>query len=210
MLDWISAHSALLNVAINGGMLAVWVVYLQIFVTTYRQARSPRVLINRAMGSDIDAQCIVSNMSQEPVYPQSVYCTVHYRGGSFSATITDREIFQDTGRDQPKGVTAQGPLKQGAFLSLGSFRNLMDVTSRHSDEDSALARHDDAVEGMEIMVVCAFGGDNLEIAANRAFRIDTGTDPWSIIPRFPQTDQIAGRAERKRIRQRVIAELQER
>ena len=126
MLDWLSENSAALTVALNGAMLLVWLAYLQVFLSTYLLARRPRIIINRAGGNDLDAYILVSNMSQEPVYVQNLYCTVHTGEGSFSATITDREVVQKHGHDHPRGVTNQGPLSRGDFMTVGTFGNLLE------------------------------------------------------------------------------------
>lgn len=208
-MNWISDHSNALNFITNLGMLFIWIVYLQLFLITYLRSRKPRIIINRSYGSDVDAICIVSNMSQEPIYTQNIYCTIHHQNGTCAAAITDREILQESGRDQrPDGVTSQGPLNQGDFVSMGTFKNMLAITSERSEEfPDGIDGLADKINKMEIMVISAFGGDDLEIAATREFRIDTSVTPWKVIPMGPATKQISSRKERKKIRKMVIDNL---
>ncbi|WP_373356771.1 hypothetical protein [Pseudoroseicyclus sp. CXY001] len=203
-MEWIAANAPALNLAVGPGTLAVWIVYLQLFVTTYRRARRPRVIINRGGGSDLGALCLVSNMSAEPIYPQSAKCTAHLPAGPVTETITDRELLSHSGdAAEAPGVTSHGPLERAGFISLGSFRKLLDITLAGRAETA------DDVEQAEIMVICAFGGDDLEIAATRAFRIDRRATPADVIPLTPFTRQIFSRRERRQIRQSLIEELRD-
>ena len=212
-MDWLKEYSSALNVLTNVGMLGVWLIYLQIFVGSYMRARKPRVIINRGAGSDLDALILMSNMSQEPIYGQGVYCTLRMTDGSeYTATVTDRDILQKSGDDEerPEGITSQGPLNRGDFMGLGTFRNILDITvERNDDLPDDLSELRDRIRDFEIMVTCAFGGDDLEIAARRRFRLKVDQDPWDVVPVYPQTEQVSGRRERKRIRKMLKQELQE-
>ena len=86
----------------------------------------------------------MSNMSQEPIYGQGVYCTLRMTDGSeYTATVTDRDILQKSGDDEerPEGITSQGPLNRGDFMGLGTFRNILDITvERNEDLPDDLSR----------------------------------------------------------------------
>ncbi|MGR3320632.1 MAG: hypothetical protein ACU0DK_01730 [Pseudooceanicola sp.] len=209
-MDWLSDHSGALNVVINLGMLMVWIGYLQLFLITYLRARRPRLIITRGSGNDTDALCLVSNMSEEPVYVQTVYCTLRLGEDEISATITDRDILNRSDKaDLPEGATHHGPLNRGDFMTIGPFHHMIDMTAeRNGKTRDEVERLRQEVEEFEIMVVCAFGGDDLEIAAKRAFRLDASVAPWAVIPRAPQTQQVSSRTERKQIRRMVERELQ--
>ncbi len=208
MLDWLAENNAALNVILNAAMLVVWLIYLQVFLGTYLLARKPRLIVNRAGGNDLDAVILVSNMSQEPVYVQNLYCTVHTSDGSFSATITDREVIQKHGKDQPNGVTNHGPLSRGQFMSVGTFGKLLEITAEKADAGPRdLADLERSIRSIEIMAVAAFGGDDLEIAAIREYRLGTEAKPWLVIPVGPETRQVSSRRERKQIRAMIEDEL---
>lgn len=211
MMDWINAHGSGLNFLANFGMLILWLIYMQVFLMTFIQGRKPRVLINRGAGSDLDSLILVSNMSQQPVYAQSVYCTIALDDRTVSTTVNDRDLLQKSGKgERPEGITSHGPLSRGEFMGLGTFRNVLEITVERSDAlPGDLSSLSDRVRSVELMVVCAFGGDDLEIAARRRFRLDTSGDPWNVIPETPQTRQVSGRADRKRIRRMIQDELRQ-
>lgn len=210
-MTWLNEHASALNVLANFGMLLVWLLYLHVFLTNYLRTRKPRLIVNRASGNDLDAFILVSNMSQEPVYVQNLYCTIQTSEGEVSATVTDREVVQKAGSDEtPRGVTNQGPLSRGEFMTVGTFGSLLEITAESgADGPGRLEDLKDTVQSMEIMVVAAFGGDDLEIAAIREYRLDTAADPWGVIPVGPETQQVSSRRERKRIRRMIEAELSE-
>ncbi|TNC60456.1 hypothetical protein FHG71_22030, partial [Rubellimicrobium roseum] len=72
MLDWLSANSDAVNVVLNLAMLLVWIVYLQVFVSSYRRQRRANILISVGGGSGLDARCLVSNMSEGAIYIRSL------------------------------------------------------------------------------------------------------------------------------------------
>jgi hypothetical protein len=76
MLDWISEHHRVLSVLTNIGMLFVWIVYLQLFLSSYKRQTRPKILINVGAGRSIDARCLLSNMSSEAIYVESLIATL--------------------------------------------------------------------------------------------------------------------------------------
>ncbi|SHI99085.1 hypothetical protein [Wenxinia saemankumensis] len=208
-MDWLMAHADALNLALNAGMFAVWVFYLQLFLWNYLRARKPRLLINRGKGSDLEALCLVSNMSQEPVYPLNVYFTLDCGDESCRAAITDRDLLAAPADDDPpRDVTSHGPLTQGDFMSIGSFRHMLDLAVKFGEgEPRSLEDLRGRIRTLEVMVTGAFGGDDLEIAARRTFRVVTDREPWTVVPTEPQTRQISSRRERRKLRRMAIDDL---
>ena len=47
MWQWLSDNADTVNVLANGGMLIVWVTYLQVFLAGYRRERRAKILVNR-------------------------------------------------------------------------------------------------------------------------------------------------------------------
>jgi len=209
-MNWISEHSSVLNVFINGAMLVVWITYLHLGLVAYLRQRKPRIVINRGSGTDTDCLCFVSNLSQEPIYVQSVYATVNTTCGAFSITVTDRELLQRSGSERrPEEVRSQGPLRQGDFMSLGTFRNIIKVVERDTDLRSKTESElGEVIQSVDVMVVAAFGGDDLEIAARREYRVSTDQDPWKVVPVGPATKQISRGRDRKQIREMIQENLE--
>lgn len=130
MLHWVSQHSDALLVAINVGVLAVWVFYAQLLLGSLRRQRRARLLINEVKGRDMDAEIIVANMSAEVIFVQMLMAIVVSDGEEFTHTITDVYVEPDEVSDQPaERHTSQGPLASGDCMHLGSFRRIARLVS---------------------------------------------------------------------------------
>src|SRR3546814_9936598 len=109
MWEWLAGNAEALNVLANVGMLIVWISYLQLFLAGYRRERRSKILVNRGAGTDMTAHCLLTNMSAESIYVQSIVARLEAAGGTVECQLTDLETIAAGagGRDSP------GPLKQG-------------------------------------------------------------------------------------------------
>lgn len=200
MLNWIDTHSATINVFTNVAMLGVWFVYLHLILMAYLRQRKPRILINRGAGVGLNAHCLVSNMSQEPIYVNSILAVLKTEDRSWMMAVTDVESLEDRD-DQPTGTSAtnQGPLCQGDYIDIGTLGNLV----RRTREKTDLANTDDhpsqIFKTFELIVVAAHGSDSLAIGAKRTFRFDPAPDGDCIYPDTVETKQISSPWERRRV-----------
>ena len=87
-------------------MLLVWIAFLQVFVSSYRRQKRPNILIHRGAGSELEARCLISNMSAEPIYIESLIATVETVDGRWSCPVTEA----DEGRSDLTLATRQGPM----------------------------------------------------------------------------------------------------
>ena len=200
MLNWIDTHSATINVFTNVAMLGVWFVYLHLILMAYLRQRKPRILINRGAGVGLNAHCLVSNMSQEPIYVNSILAVLKTEDRSWMMAVTDVESLEDRD-DQPTGTSAtnQGPLCQGDYMDIGTLGNLV----RRTREKTDLANTDDhpsqIFKTFELIVVAAHSSDSLAIGAKRTFRFDSAPDGDCIYPDTVETNQISSPWERRRV-----------
>lgn len=192
VLQWLLDHGQAVSAMTGLGTLAVWVVYLQVFVNSYRRQLRATLLITRGAGSDLDANCFLSNMSSGPLYVQSVLVTLETRAGSTTGAATDLR-WDDCQRLKPTERTRQGPLGQGEMRSIGSFKELMLQTL--SGEEERL----DSVEAVTIDVIIIYGSENLPAGARRRFIIDRNDDGPSVHGETLVTTQIRKRRQRKRL-----------
>ena len=72
MLTWIAENTEVLNLAANVAMVVIWLAYLHVFLRSFRRQTRPKIVINLAAGSTLDAACFISNMSSEPIYVESI------------------------------------------------------------------------------------------------------------------------------------------
>ena len=127
MLNWISEHHQVLSVLVNIGMLLVWIVYLQLFLSSYKRQTRPKILINVGAGRNLDGRCLLSNMSSEAIYIESLIATVETEQDKWVCPVTDAHEMTEEQGDQPglRQKTVQGPLKQAEVMDVGSFRDLI-------------------------------------------------------------------------------------
>lgn len=207
MVDWIRDNEAVISVLINLGMLIVWVVYLQLFLASYRRQTQPKILINVGAGRRLDARCLLANMSSDAIYVQSLFATVEAHDRRWSSPVTDvEELTQGQQPEELATMTRQGPLMPGAVMDAGSFRDLIgrvlsDAEPPVEGQDGLPAR----LTALEIQAVADFGSDDLLVGARRRFDIANRDGHWALVPHTPYTEQIRSRRERRQIR-RMLAE----
>ena len=71
-VQWIAQHSQAISALTSIGTLLVWVIYLQIFVSSYRRQLRATLLITHGAGDGLEARCLLSNMSSGAVHVASV------------------------------------------------------------------------------------------------------------------------------------------
>lgn len=205
MLDWISSNSEWLNVIANWAMVAIWIAYLQVFLRGFRRQTQPKIVINRAAGSSLDAVCFVSNMSSEAIYIESVIVEVRISNQSFATTVTDFALPEtDEGSDDPKRRTYQGPLPPSNYTSLGSFRVLLETaakrTGRGHEWNSA-----GAACLITITIIADYASEELLIGAKRTFRASHADGRFELTADNPSTEQIRSTGARRRMQDTLVS-----
>ena len=209
MLDWIREHSDLLNLATNATMVVIWLVYLQVFLAGFRRQTQPKIVINRAAGSGLDAACFVSNMSSDSIYLESVLTTVRAGDQSWDQCVTDLEVFDESQRaTDPRQMTHQGPLHPGGYMSIGSFQSLIErvIRTRRGPDTGDILDDAQAVE-IEIMIIADHSSDDLLIGAKRRFKVERDGERVSVEALSPHTEQIRSRRERKAIQELIVSQV---
>lgn len=194
MLDWLKEYSDVLNVLTNVTMILVWMIYLHLLLVAYRRQRRPKLLINRGGSHDVKAHCLISNMSAESVYIQSLVATLKNNDQEWTAAVTDIDELQAENIEHPRETTHQGPLAPGAFMDVGCFSNLIERAARKA----GLSERDikEKVSGLELMVVAAYGADDMSIAAKRSFDLK---DNDELTPQTVSSQQISSRRARREV-----------
>lgn len=193
MFEWIGDNSSALNVFLNLGILLVWVTYLHLLLMAYVRQRRASIIVNRGAGHGVEARCLLSNMSAEPIYIQNLVATLKNDSGEWKAVVTDLEEAAAQGSEL-KHVTSQGPLDSGEFFDAGTFSSLARRAARLAGAPSEDLERDYAC--LELTVVAAYGTDSMFVAARREFRLE---DEGRLVPATTTTVQIRSRAERRKI-----------
>lgn len=196
MFDWLNAHSSALQVVANFGMLAVWLFYAQLLLSSLRRERRSRLLINQGKGEDAEAEILVANMSRESVFVEMLLAVLATdRGEVCTRPITDVNLHQD---DDPSlrtyRTTSQGPLHSGGYMRLGTFGRIAQWVSR--SDGKAPRWH-----SLEIRVIFFYGSEDTPLAALRSFGVLDGDDGRrSVHPYSTDTSTLRSRRHRGKIR----------
>ena len=145
MIEWIKDNQAVVNLGVSIATLLVWVIYAQLLYFGFRRQRTPRMLINRGRKKNLDALCIISNMSQEAIYVEYILATLETSRGTVIMDVTDFEQEATEEREDQEGntrqvsVIPQYPPGASAVGRVHAYRNLQGrgaasgPRSRHSD-----------------------------------------------------------------------------
>lgn len=197
-MQWITEHSALISALTGFGTLLVWIVYLHVFVSSYRRQLGATLLITRGPGDGLAARCFLTNMSAGPVYVLSVIITLETPKGTLIRPATEMHESDEPGSSRPLERTRQGPLQPAAIRDIGSFGHLVDAALREGD-----ARLDE-VEAVTIAVLGVYGSEDLPVGARRRFLLSREGAGVRVHSATIDTAQIRRRGERRKL----LADLQ--
>ncbi|GHB06083.1 hypothetical protein [Modicisalibacter luteus] len=227
MLDWISQHSKVLSVFTNFGTLLIWLVYAQLLYLGFRRQRRPRLIINRGRQKDIDALCIISNMSAEAIFIEYIIAELKTSKGTIIMDVTDFEqeysdddepADEEGNRERrtlaPVNVsdnTRQGPLESGGFLHIGTFDDLVKRLAReggiemngHRPKDSDLQ-----FKYLTIRLIGVYGSEDMPVGSERSFDLIDNEHYCSLAPTTWDTKRLASFRQRRKLR-KMVADLNE-
>jgi hypothetical protein len=205
MWNWIAENHQVISALANIAMLFVWIAYLQVFVSSYRRQKRSNILINRGAGSGPEARCLISNMSAEAIYIESVIATVVTPEGRLSRPVTELS----GGRSDLDLKTRQGPLQAGDFIDIGSFQSLLEPVLRLGTGLRGTSASDDleTVVAFEIKVIAVHGSEDMLTGATRRFELTRRQDQWLVRGHSVGTHQIRSRRERGRLHDDVEPDL---
>ena len=124
MWSWIRNNTDIIDAGLNGAMVLIWFVYLQIFFVIFRRANRSMIHIGMLATEDEDARCLVTNMGSDAVYLVAVVIDLECGDATYQTLVTDRI---EVAKDQVSSLrqrSNQGPLKAGEAIDIGSFRDL--------------------------------------------------------------------------------------
>ena len=197
MLEWLTNYGSAVSAAANIGMLLVWVVYLGTFLRQFRRQTQPKIVINKAVGSDLDAACFISNMSSEPIYVEAIQVAFESRSGNWDTFVTDMAPRRDDDvPSDPRQRTRQGPMRSGDYMPIGSFSELLERVA-NGNEDLAkidLADHKDPL--LHVRVFADYASEDLVVGADRCFYLERRNEVWTVRTLGEFTRQIRSRRQR--------------
>ncbi|MEF2554366.1 hypothetical protein VQ042_24140 [Aurantimonas sp. A2-1-M11] len=210
MIEWIRANHQLISIVINGAMLLVWIGYLQIFVRSYVRQTRPKILINRGGSGTLDALCLVSNMSSDAIYVESIILTLQTADDEWTCPVTELDGIEEW--DEPTDLnlrTRQGTLDPGKVRNMGTFRKIIEHALRASSDDPELGTDRwERLVRFDVRIVATYGSEDLPIGANRWFTLTWNGGTAAMRPLTAGTVQIRSRRERGKIARLLDAEVQ--
>ncbi|WP_341936410.1 hypothetical protein [Marinimicrobium sp. C2-29] len=223
-MSWIEENQALVDLCISIATLLVWVIYAQLLFSGFRRQRSPRLIINRGKKKDMNALCIISNMSMEAIYVEYIIAVLRTSHGTVTMDVTDferaytEEQKDNDGNQQsiavtPNGVhenTRQGPLLSGDFMHIGTFNALVWRLAKEAGIPMRgfCPENDIKLKCLTIQVIALYGPDSRPISASRGFDINSDEEVGTLTPASWQTHQGVSFLHRRRLC-RLVDEMNE-
>ncbi|GGE40926.1 hypothetical protein GCM10007276_17900 [Agaricicola taiwanensis] len=198
-LQWIAEHSEAISALTDLGTLAIWAIYLQVFVSSYRRQLRATLIITRGVGSDLDARCLVSNMSSGPIYISSVFVRLETSSGTIITPVTDVFDAEKQRDREPHQHTRQGPLQAGESRDIGSFRQLIEHALHAAPGIDRSGDEKVQVGFILVEVVGLYGSEDLPIGARRGFDILAEGVQHHVHGRQVHTEQIRTRRQRREL-----------
>ncbi|MGO2135429.1 hypothetical protein [Marinobacter sp.] len=221
MYDWIVDHQKVLSVCASLGSVVIWLVYAQLLYLGFRRQRSPRLIINRGRNKDINALCLISNMSAEAVFIEYIIAELETSEGIITMDVTDFEQEYSEGDENPEGPRGQsisnrrarnvmdnirqGPMESGGFLHIGTFSELIQRLAR----DEGIRMHGHRPQGdleftrLTLRLIGIYGPESMPIGAERSFDLTFSADKLSLRPVSWDTKRLASLWQRHKLRKTV-------
>ena len=191
-MEWIARYSDAINAMTSAGLLLVWLVYLQIFISSYHRQLRATLIIARGAGEGTNARCLLTNMSSEALYVSSVQVLLHADEDTAIKPVTD---VQDAEEPTPerRNETKQGALKSSESRDIGSFDDLI----RQAFGDSAI--QPEAGCRITVEVVALYGPEDLPIGARRTFLLQDRLGALHVEGEKLKTDQLRSKRQRRKL-----------
>lgn len=211
MIDWILENQTLFNAGISALTVLIWMIYAQLLYFGFRRQRTPRVIINRGRQKDLNALCIISNMSQEAIYVEYILATLRTSHGNVVIDVTDFErpssdVPENTGNALAPSTnlrddTRQGPLLSGDFMHIGTSVDLAGRLAREAG--IKMQGHqpvgDIRLQCLSIQIIALYGPDSRPISATRDFNIHSDEAGTTLTPTSRATRQGVSYLHRRRL-----------
>ena len=165
--SWLGTNHGKISAIANVLTVMIWALYLHLFLSSFRRHRRPKILINRGGGTSLGAHCIVSNMSEMPIYIETVVIRTHSGDKADDCRLSDLDEEECSSTDQ-RPQWFQGPLPEGGLLDLGPYRRLLNMAG---GKDAAGEGDAHQTGGVTVIVVATCVSDGRLVGARRDFEL---------------------------------------
>ena len=183
-------------------MAIIWLVYLQLILSQYRRNNRPYLIFHHAQNENPDALCLLVNMGERPVHVVCVQAVIKMTSGEeHKLAVTEFERINVTEQDVQQTLR-QGPLLNGGYLILGTFRDIIEKTQNEIGLNASL----EDVECLELRAAVIHAPSKHPVGAKRAFVLkhNTGT---CVYPKDINTRQMVKRKDKQEVAKWIESEL---
>lgn len=138
LIAWLLDYAPLISAGMSGVTAIIWIVYLNVFLQSYRRQHRPSILITSGAGKGMNAHCFVTNLGLEPVFLLDIILDVTLGDGrTLRAVIPERNEMLGEDDSDARSATNIGPLASGDEKDIGRFRTLITRACAENPEITA-------------------------------------------------------------------------
>lgn len=197
-MAWLSENANLIAAAANIGLLAVWILYAQLFYKRYHRQRRPRLIVDQMSARGPESVCTLTNLSAEPVYLECVLAVAITEDGEFSCPVTEQEPITTSEQSRLSIVAKmrQGPIGVGELVTLGKLDDLARRALGGVDAPDGSLQ---ALKWIDIRVVATMSSEDSPIGASKRFNVGFGDGAFARSTTLG-TAQLYSRRDQRRVR----------
>lgn len=173
MLQTLLNYAPLVSAVMAGTTALIWIVYLNVFLASYRRQRRPSILITSGAGRGMRSHCFVTNLGLEPIFLLDIILDVIQPDGTRIRAVIPERNERWPRDDQPdpddaRGATNVGPLGSGVEIDIGRFSTLVD----RACAENAEVRADMPLACLEVTVVAVTAAGTSLCGASRRYHVE--------------------------------------
>ena len=167
-------------------------------------------MISLSGDSGFASTCLVTNMSSEAIYIQSIIIDLEAGEGRRSYPITEIESFEKWAEPSDLKIwSRQGPLGAGQARNIGTFEGMLAhaIQEENVSIEAVERQMDGPLAALEIRVIAAYASEDLPVGAVRKFRVLRGDRGPQLRAESSIATQIRSRRERRAIKELLNSEF---
>lgn len=165
MLQFLAANVELLNAFLNGVLVLIWAVYLQLFLVSHLRLARSVIHIDIGAADGERTRCLVTNLSSNPIYVQGIVADFFENGNCARTVITEREEIDEGDVEDPLARTNRGTLQPGQTVDVGSLADMVRRAQIRLEQDWST----DEIDHVTVTVVGISGQLERVVGASKTF-----------------------------------------
>lgn len=183
-------------------MALIWVIYLQLLFIQYRRSNRPYLIFHHAQDENPDALCLLVNMGERAIHIECVQAVVKMKSGEVHELAVTEFKRVNVMEQNVQQVLRQGPLLNGGYLILGTFRDII----QNTESENGLTVSLEEVETLELRAAAIHAPSKHPVGAKRGFILTHGGTSC-IFPTEIYTEQLVNRRHKREVVKWIESEL---